>query len=39
MIERCLGGDADARTWFARALATNPHFSLRWSPTARRFAS
>src|SRR5215218_278486 len=39
MIERCLGGDAAARTWFARALATNPHFSLRWSPTARRFAS
>ena len=39
MIERCLGHDAAARSWFARALATNPHFSLRWSPTARRYAS
>jgi tetratricopeptide (TPR) repeat protein len=39
MIERCLGRDAAARTWFARALATNPHFSLRWSPMARRYAS
>ena len=39
MIERCLGNAAAARTWFTRALETNPHFSLRWSPTARRFAS
>jgi tetratricopeptide (TPR) repeat protein len=39
MIERCLGHDAVAPSWFARALATNPHFSLRWSPIARRYAS
>ena len=39
MIERCLGHDAVARSWFARALGTNPHFSLRWSPIARRYAS
>lgn len=39
MIERCLGRDAEARRWFARALETNPHFSLVWSPTARRYAS
>jgi hypothetical protein len=36
MIERCLGHDAAARTWFARALARNPHFSLLWAPVARR---
>jgi tetratricopeptide (TPR) repeat protein len=35
MIERCLGSPS-ARVWFARALATNPHFSLLWSPVARR---
>lgn len=34
-IERCLGRRQEARTWFARALALNPHFSLRWSPVAR----
>jgi len=39
MIERCLGRDADARRWFRLALATNPQFSLLWSPTARRYAS
>ncbi len=39
MIERCLGHDAEARLWFARALDTNPHFSLLWSATARRYAS
>ena len=38
MIERCLGRDAEARRWFRRALATNPHFSLLWSPVARRLA-
>jgi tetratricopeptide (TPR) repeat protein len=35
MIERCLGRGAEARRWFARALALNPRFSLRWSPVAR----
>jgi tetratricopeptide (TPR) repeat protein len=39
MIERCLGRDAEARRWFRLALATNPHFSLLWSQTARRYAS
>jgi tetratricopeptide (TPR) repeat protein len=36
MIERCLGDQAAARAWFGRALALNPHFSLLWSPVARR---
>ena len=35
MIERCLGRTGPARAWFARALATNPHFSLIWAPVAR----
>ena len=39
MIERCLGHDASARAWFVRALRLNPHFSLLWSPVARRYAS
>jgi tetratricopeptide (TPR) repeat protein len=39
MIERCLGHDAEAGTWFRRALALNPHFSLLWAPVARRYAS
>jgi tetratricopeptide (TPR) repeat protein len=38
MIERCLGHDAEARRWFRRALATNPHFSLAWAPLCRRLA-
>ena len=38
MIERCLGHRADARKWFARALALNPHFSLLWAPVAGRYA-
>jgi len=39
MIERCLHGDAVARPWFARALAANPTFSLRWAPLAERLAA
>jgi tetratricopeptide (TPR) repeat protein len=39
MIERCLGHDVLARSWFARAVETNPHFSLVWASTARRLAS
>ena len=39
MIERCLGNAAEAREWFGRALDLNPHFSLRWSETARRLAA
>jgi tetratricopeptide (TPR) repeat protein len=38
MIERCLGRAAEARTWFRRALALNPHFSLLWAPAAKRYA-
>ena len=34
MIERCLAMPA-ARSWFQRALTTNPHFSLLWAPVAR----
>jgi tetratricopeptide (TPR) repeat protein len=39
MAERCLGRRADARRSFAAALALNPHFSIRWAPIARRYAS
>jgi len=39
MIERCLGNRAAARRWFRRAVALNPHFSVLWSPVARRYAS
>jgi tetratricopeptide (TPR) repeat protein len=39
MIERCLGHQAAARAWFEDALRLNPHFSLLWSPIARRYAS
>ena len=38
MIERCLGNEAAARTWFRRAVSLNPHFSVLWSPLARRYA-
>ncbi len=38
MIERCLGDGAEARSWFRRALALNPHFSVRWAPVAKRYA-
>jgi tetratricopeptide (TPR) repeat protein len=38
MIERCLGRTASAGRWFRRALRTNPHFSLRWAPVARRLS-
>jgi tetratricopeptide (TPR) repeat protein len=39
MIERCLGDTAEAKSWFRRALALNPHFSLLWAPVARRYAT
>ena len=38
-IEQCLGNAAAARTWFARALALNPNFSVRFAPVARRAVS
>jgi tetratricopeptide (TPR) repeat protein len=39
MIERCLGNNEEAATWFHRALRLNPQFSLLWAPVARRYAS
>jgi tetratricopeptide (TPR) repeat protein len=39
MIERCLGDRSEAKSWFRRALALNPHFSVLWAPVARRYAS
>jgi tetratricopeptide (TPR) repeat protein len=38
MAERCAGHATEARRWFRRALTLNPHFSLIWSPVARRLA-
>jgi tetratricopeptide (TPR) repeat protein len=38
-IESCLGDRAAARTWYGRALALNPHFSILWAPAARKGAS
>jgi len=36
MIERCLGRKAEGNRFLRRAIALNPHFSLRWTPVARR---
>ncbi len=38
MIERCLGHSAAATSWFRRAIALNPKFSLIWSPLAKEYA-
>jgi tetratricopeptide (TPR) repeat protein len=38
-VESCLGHRGAARAWARRALALDPHFSLLWSPTARRLAA
>jgi tetratricopeptide (TPR) repeat protein len=35
-IERCLGHQAAARSWYRRALALNPRFSVLWAPVVRR---
>ena len=35
MIERCLGRERTAKTWFGRALEANPYFSAHWAPVAR----
>ena len=40
MIERCLGRPRRVAALVrARRSSTNPHFSLLWSPTARRYAA
>jgi len=36
MIERCLGHRAAAKSYLHRALTLNPHFSIVWSPVARK---
>jgi tetratricopeptide (TPR) repeat protein len=37
-VAACLGRTGEARTWYRRALALNPHFSVLWAPVARRGA-
>jgi tetratricopeptide (TPR) repeat protein len=39
MIERCLGNRAAGNAFMHRALALNPHFSVLWSPVARKALS
>ncbi|MGN6799767.1 MAG: tetratricopeptide repeat protein [Gaiellaceae bacterium] len=38
-VASCLGRTAEARTYYRRALAINPHFSILWAPVARKGAS
>jgi tetratricopeptide (TPR) repeat protein len=38
-VAACLGHRAEARTYYRRALAINPHFSILWGPVARKGAS
>jgi Flp pilus assembly protein TadD len=35
----CAGDTAGMRTWYGRALALNPHFSIRFAPLARKALS
>jgi tetratricopeptide (TPR) repeat protein len=37
-VAACLGHRAEARTYYRRALAINPHFSILWAPVARKGA-
>jgi tetratricopeptide (TPR) repeat protein len=39
MIERCLGRHATGDAFLRRALSLNPHFSVLWSPVARKVLS
>ena len=39
MVDRCVGKERSARTWFAKALEINPHFSLLWAPVAQEAVS
>jgi tetratricopeptide (TPR) repeat protein len=34
-VEGCAGNRSARRAWYARALAVNPEFSVRWAPVAR----
>jgi tetratricopeptide (TPR) repeat protein len=38
-VAACLGRRAEARAYYRRALAVNPHFSILWAPVARKGAS
>jgi tetratricopeptide (TPR) repeat protein len=38
-IAACLGRGAEARSYYRRALALNPHFSVLWAPVARKGAA
>ena len=38
-VERCLGHASAARTWFRRATALNPRFSIRWSRLVARWST
>jgi len=38
-VAACLGRRAEARTYYRRALAINPHFSILWAPVARKGVS
>jgi tetratricopeptide (TPR) repeat protein len=38
-IERCLRRSQQSREWLGKALALNPHFSVLWSPVARRWTA
>ena len=38
-VAACLGDTRGARLYAGRALALNPHFSIRWAPVARKEAS
>ena len=38
-VASCLGRHAEARAYYRRALALNPHFSVLWAPLARRGAA
>jgi tetratricopeptide (TPR) repeat protein len=37
-VAACLGRRAEARAFYRRALALNPHFSILWAPVARKGA-
>lgn len=38
-IASCLGRRGEAASWYRRALALNPHFSILWAPVARKGAT